>query len=307
MFQRPPTHPALAPWIETLWASMPCSRAAPAFPARWERVLPTGHMHVVLRLGPAPLRLRSPGGPLRALATPALVGGARLSPYERVVAAGEASVGAVLLPGACARLLGVRADELAGAHTELGLLPVPAPGPWLDRLDSAATACARVDLLEVYLRACLDHPRHRRPPVQHGWLPASATALARGADVATLAAQSGLSHRAYTTQFYRACGLKPKQYARLRRLQAVLGAAEGAQARWVDLALDAGFADQSHFSREFQALLGLTPGQWRRALGDASSPPGRVNHVPINGQQGANAVDFVQDRPLAGPYAGTTM
>ena len=32
----------------------------------------------------------------------------------------------------------------------------------------------------------------------------------------------------------------------------------------VEVALAAGFADQSHFARVFRRVVGLTPGQWRR-------------------------------------------
>jgi AraC-like DNA-binding protein len=34
-----------------------------------------------------------------------------------------------------------------------------------------------------------------------------------------------------------------------------------------DIAFSAGFADQSHMTREFRRLTGLSPGAYRRAIG----------------------------------------
>jgi AraC-like DNA-binding protein len=38
------------------------------------------------------------------------------------------------------------------------------------------------------------------------------------------------------------------------------------------IALDAGFADQSHFTRAFRRYAGLTPAQYRRAFETPASP-----------------------------------
>jgi AraC-like DNA-binding protein len=35
------------------------------------------------------------------------------------------------------------------------------------------------------------------------------------------------------------------------------------------IALDAGFSDQAHFSNAFRRSTGMTPTQWRRARGNA--------------------------------------
>ncbi|HEX6625266.1 MAG TPA: helix-turn-helix transcriptional regulator, partial [Pyrinomonadaceae bacterium] len=42
----------------------------------------------------------------------------------------------------------------------------------------------------------------------------------------------------------------------------------------IDVALSAGFSDQSHFTRAFKRATGMTPGAFRRARGaDAGSAP----------------------------------
>jgi AraC-like DNA-binding protein len=57
-------------------------------------------------------------------------------------------------------------------------------------------------------------------------------------------------------------GLTPVRFRRLARLRAVLRShSEGAR-DWADLATVAGFSDQSHLVRDFQAFVGLSPTRW---------------------------------------------
>ncbi len=56
---------------------------------------------------------------------------------------------------------------------------------------------------------------------------------------------------------------------RARVEEAARRLAEGA-APLAQIALECGFCDQSHLSRTFKRLMGLTPGAWRRASRDRS-------------------------------------
>ncbi len=63
-------------------------------------------------------------------------------------------------------------------------------------------------------------------------------------------------HRVFTAHL----GLSPKQYFRVRRFRRALHiAARQVHVDWVDLALHCGYADQSHFVREFRAFSGVNP------------------------------------------------
>jgi AraC-like DNA-binding protein len=70
--------------------------------------------------------------------------------------------------------------------------------------------------------------------------------------------------------------LRELVYCRVRRFQRALGvAAAKGNASWADLALAAGYSDQSHFNREFLEFAGIPPGRYRAIA------PLWSNHVPI--------------------------
>lgn len=89
------------------------------------------------------------------------------------------------------------------------------------------------------------------------------TLLSKGVQAA--AAECGLSERHYRRRFVREMGLRPGAWVRIRRLEhvmrelAVPQEAQGSRAL-SELALDAGYADQAHMSREARALAGHSPG-----------------------------------------------
>src|SRR5262249_12556705 len=114
---RPPA-PALRPFVGRLWAID--ETAAPPRPPARGRVLPTGAMHLVIRLSEHPVRLYA-GSDARAARSVgvATVSGMRSAPYLREIGAPIRSVGVQLHPGVARRLLGAPADELAGRHWAL--------------------------------------------------------------------------------------------------------------------------------------------------------------------------------------------
>jgi AraC-like DNA-binding protein len=75
--------------------------------------------------------------------------------------------------------------------------------------------------------------------------------------IRSLAAGLGLSQDRLEKRFRQAVGTSPKQYCSILRLRYALG---GSQTRsLVELALEAGYYDQSHFVREFRAITGEPP------------------------------------------------
>lgn len=269
LLTRPP-RPILRPFIKTLWAMDQPASAVSGFAAR-ERVLPTGTMHLAIRLSNHPLRLFESldDRPGREIGY-ATVGGARSTYYIRDVSDPVSSVGAQLLPGASELLFGVPADALAGRHTPLADLWGPAAVEIKERLLEVETLDQRLDMFESLLVA--------RLPLVHGLHPAVAHALDRftiTSDVREVVRQTGYSHRRFIALFQRAVGLTPKLYCRVLRFQHGLTLSPSKQSN-VDLAITAGYSDQPHFNREFREFAGVTPGEYYEIS------PSSLNHVPIN-------------------------
>ena len=264
-------HPALRPFVAQVWASGDADGAA--YAATWrEHALPSGAMHLVLRLTDSPLRIADPlqSGDAQPVA-PSLVGGMRSCFYVRELRAPSCSVGAVLRPGAAECLFGVTADELAERHTSLEDLWGLAARDLRDRMLALRRPEDRLALLESELAA--------RLPRVHGLHPAVANALAQfqsGATVAAAVRQGGISHRRFIELFRQSVGLAPKTFLRVQRFQRALPALR-AEPSLAAVAADLGYSDQSHFNREFLAFSGVTPLAYRLRSG------AEINHLPVGG------------------------
>jgi AraC-like DNA-binding protein len=82
--------------------------------------------------------------------------------------------------------------------------------------------------------------------------------------VAEVAERFGFSVSYFYRLFRRSFGETPRTYVMRRRLTLAQELLTQTDLALVDIALKAGFTDQSHFSRSFRRLLGTTPGSFRR-------------------------------------------
>jgi methylphosphotriester-DNA--protein-cysteine methyltransferase len=136
--------------------------------------------------------------------------------------------------------------EVARVHAQVG---------------EAAGDRERVAALEAYLLGRLTSPR--ADPVVAAAL--RAITETRGAlQIRPLARKLGISQDPLEKRFRRAVGASPKRFASLLRLRHAIDAYRPG-ASLAQLAQAAGYFDQSHFSRAFQAVTGLPPGRFFRA------------------------------------------
>lgn len=281
-------HPALAGLVRSVWLS------APGTPGDWpeprrELMMPTGEMHLVLRLsGPGIQVFEHPGDACPQDFGHAVVNGARAGAYAKTVASGASSIGLQLRPGASLALLGLPADELAGRHVRLADIWGTGAGRLHEALLAAPSAADKLRCLQTFLMTRLS-----RSPGS-GAAPAVLTGLQQlraGHSVAAAASHSGYSQRQFVRLFTEAVGLTPRLYLRVQRFQQALRLIHGAGRRpdsLADVAFQAGYSDQPHFNRDFRAFSGLTPEQYRAAR------PAAANHVPLPSAAGSD-VRFVQD------------
>jgi AraC-like DNA-binding protein len=251
--------------VELLWASAP---AAPSV-AR-ERMLPALSAHLVIRLGGKPLRLfTNDTDEIGDFVSHAVVGGVRETAYFKDSSDPAPTVGAVFRPGAAGAFLGAPAATFAGCHTPLDAFWGGDVEHLQTELAGVADLNRRLEILESALLQRLPRIRGIDPAIVQ-----AALMMERQRPVAKVAAALDCSHRHFIARFSAAMGLAPKRFARLARFGRVLRRLEQRpHVAWSELALDAGYADQAHFTRDFRAFAGIAPGRYR-AMGGAG------RHVP---------------------------
>jgi AraC-like DNA-binding protein len=125
-----------------------------------------------------------------------------------------------------------------------------------ERLADAKDANDRHAIAQRLLTARLSEQPATAPEIHHALNRLRAT---RGAaTIEAIASEIGWSRRHLATRFREATGLPPKALARLIRIEhAAQRVREGTPL--ADIAYESGYADQSHFNRDFRELVGCTP------------------------------------------------
>ena len=83
--------------------------------------------------------------------------------------------------------------------------------------------------------------------------------------VAELAGSCGLSGSWFTRVFKQTTGVTPHRWLTQRRVDRAKDLlVRRPSMSLAQIALESGFADQSHFTHVFTAIVGAAPGEWRR-------------------------------------------
>jgi AraC-like DNA-binding protein len=157
---------------------------------------------------------------------------------------------------AARRLLGVPGHELANRLIALEDVLGPFASELTERLAESPSAEVRHAIAQRLLSARLSEDAATPPEVAYALARLRATRGAAG--IASLAAEVGWSRRHLAARFREAAGLPPKALGRLIRVEHAVQRMRAGDPL-VDIAYDAGYADQSHFNRDFRALVGCRP------------------------------------------------
>ncbi|MGE5723029.1 MAG: helix-turn-helix domain-containing protein [Sphingomonadales bacterium] len=92
------------------------------------------------------------------------------------------------------------------------------------------------------------------------------TALEEDLSLAVLADQAGMSPFYFARAFRKQFGEAPHQYVLRKRIERSKELLLRTDTSLVEIALETGFSSQSHFTSTFKRLVGITPGEYRRAI-----------------------------------------
>lgn len=251
MFRLRAPPPDLADYVAALWA-VPLHRD---LQARGERVIPDGCCELVIHCGDRMLAAHLDATPATqplALLHGQLERSLRLWPATQV-----GMVAARFRPHGLFGLFGIPPQALAGAAIDLVALFGREADALLEQVREAFDIDAQWQHLIAFLR------RQRRPSRTAPWLAAASAELDRAdSRIDGVAQAAGISTRSLERAFRSAVGLEPKQFQLLRRVAASATRLPGDEGL-AQIALDAGFADQSHYTRVFRSIAGCTPREFR--------------------------------------------
>lgn len=127
-----------------------------------------------------------------------------------------------------------------------------------DELFDAPSWAARFDILDRVILRRIGGGLRVPEEVIAAWRRLVCTSGRVG--IAALAADAGWSHKHFITQFTEHIGLAPKAMARvLRFARAAELLKTSERSRLAEIALECGYYDQAHFTRDFRAFAGVTP------------------------------------------------
>lgn len=236
---------ALAPIVDCFWTSTRDVGGAP----RATRVLPDGCLDVLIDLAAA--------GGVRAF-----VVGAMTRPFVLADTSAHRFVAVRFRPGGAHALFDPPLHEWNDAHVELATAWSDVPR-LVDAVAAGRDDAARVSALASELAQRLARAGGRTSAATRAVALARAIAAAHAeSSVAELAARLGCTRQHLTRTVAATTGLGPKFLQRIARMKRARELLEDG-APLVDVALDAGYVDQPHFTGEWKALTGCTPGVWR--------------------------------------------
>jgi AraC family transcriptional regulator len=171
-------------------------------------------------------------------------------------------------------------EWLSNLSSEIALPPGPVfvPGRFLalaNRLQNElrwSDACTRVAVegLALEMAAAVSRALSRCEPEVPAWLWRAREYLEvhyRNCPELSLVARVVGVHPVHLIRVFRQhYKCTPGQFLRRLRLEAAADALVHSEHRLLDIALEAGFADQPHFTKAFRKFSGQTPGEYRRAV-----------------------------------------
>lgn len=260
--------PPLDTLVECVWFLASARDSLEAGPAE-QRILPDGCVELVCHFGERFLEVSRAG--LRSPQPACVLVGLLTRPLIVQPAGAADTMGVRFRPGCAYRFfrqpLGVLTDRFVGLDEMWGRAVTDL---W-EQLAGDPDERSRVDRISKALLERLDRAGPDR-------VTASAVGdLVRSAgraSVNAIAARAGVTTRHLQRRFGARVGVSPKVLARILRFQNTLrvrAPRPGERTDWVRVAVECGYADQSHLIHDYAAFAGETPASLLAAEGELSS------------------------------------
>ncbi len=219
--------------IDRFWF---CGRSAVSV----SEILPDGCVDVVFRLSTSSIETLLFGPVTRNISFP--------------LRADSEYFGVRFRAGQAARFLSDRPAEMVNRYGSIGILPC-LNGEQFINLPTFQDRCS---LLEATLFSLLAREDVRTDVIE--WAVRTIECRKGMVEVCRLAAACDLSLRQFERRFSERVGITPKTFCRVVRFQHALSALRGGlSGNLASLAAELGFADQSHFIRDFKSLCDYLP------------------------------------------------
>lgn len=247
----------LRPYVKCYW--MLRAQRNP-FPGA-EALIPDGSIELIFSLDAPYERYRFGETGQRDLVKGSHLVGERTQPFLVEQLGAIHHVAIRFRPGGLYPFVRLPVRELTNRAVDAELVLGTEPREVEEQLYEADSDAARVALLNTMLRRRLTSPDPREALAR-----AAARLMARthgACTVADVCSCLGSDYTQLERSFLAVVGLRPKLFGRLMRFVGVLDALNTAPlAPWPRLALDFGYYDQAHFTREFKAFAGVPPSQF---------------------------------------------
>ncbi|OBG94770.1 AraC family transcriptional regulator [Mycobacterium sp. E3251] len=239
-----------------------------AAPAGVHRGMPSAKLTLIVSRDDGVSAAATPEAVPAAQPKPLLVGGLHVTAAHIRQQRGQAGVQLAVHPLAARALFDMPAAKLESVDLDATLVMGPRGVELHERVADARNWREAFTVITNYLvDASRRHERARvRPEVVFAW-----QLLERSggrASVAAAAEAVGLSPRHLTTLFRREVGRSPKTVAMLMRFEHATGLISesvrrrGGRVDLASVAVETGYSDQAHLSREFTRFAGTSPRRW---------------------------------------------
>jgi AraC-like DNA-binding protein len=232
-----------------------------------ERVLPDGCMELIVHFGDPFVSVSETGR--RTQQASSVLAGMLTRPLVLEPPARVETMGVRFRPGGAYPFVAVPLAVLTDHTVALDDLWGAFARRLVEQLGAARSDDARLDIITRELSSRLVQAE---PDRLVGFVVGNLTQSAGRARVASVARRVGVTPRHLQRRFADRVGVSPKVLARILRFQNTLRhRTASTPVEWARVAVDCGYADQSHLIREYAAFAGETPASLLAAEGELSS------------------------------------